>query len=304
MDWLADSVTFLLIWLATPIVLAGFWWRSMAAHEFWLTLTISFALAVSLYASFHGWRRATARLRQPSVLNSYDYGKAVVTVFWRLVALNAALLLVVVSAVQTEIGSIRIGPLQIHPVRFARANLVDAEIAIEPDDWRDPEIARRRFHVQWCDNAGILEHACETPERPDQELARQHWCDDLDIEDCAARFRQIDAEFEVEWKIEQKAYIDNIRGPDLRGRDIRYADATGAFLAGIDLRGARLEGAILGKTWVFGSLLQATHLSRADLSSARLQGASLAGAGQAVRAGGVWRPTRIPITAAPRRASR
>ena len=30
MDRLADFVTALVVWLATPLVLAGFWWRSMS----------------------------------------------------------------------------------------------------------------------------------------------------------------------------------------------------------------------------------------------------------------------------------
>jgi uncharacterized protein YjbI with pentapeptide repeats len=279
MDWLADSVTFLLIWLATPIVLAGFWWRSMPAHAFWLTLTIAVAMAVSLYASFHGWRRATARLRRPGPIDGCDAVKAPITVGWRRGATIAAILLVVISALRTEIGAIRVGPFQSESFLLARANLVDAEIAIEPDDWRDPEIARRRFHVQWCADAGIPEHACETPELPDQELARQRWCADLEIDietgACTERFRSIDAAFEDEWKKERKAGIDSIRGPDLRGRDLRNANANGAFLAGVDLREARLEGADLYAARLEGADLTQARLGKANLRSARMEGANL-----------------------------
>ena len=103
MDWLADSVTFLLIWLATPIVLAGFWWLSMPAHELLLTLTIAVALSASLYASLHGWRRAKARLRSTGHAR-WRRGRlsSRFQLPWRRTALIVAILLVVISALQNR----------------------------------------------------------------------------------------------------------------------------------------------------------------------------------------------------------
>ena len=208
MDLLGNLVTALVIWLATPIVLAGFWWRSLPAHDARLSLAIAGALLLALFASLRGWRRARTRLARPGFGASVprrtgfvallDLGgrRLGVGLLWLAVlatrpALSLATLAgagghhlpsVVEDALQSR------WPESWGHVPLVRANLTNAEIAIEPDDWRDPEIARRRFHVDWCADAGLPAHACEMPERPDQELARQQWCDDFfDRERCLHR---------------------------------------------------------------------------------------------------------------------
>ncbi len=68
MGLLGSVVTGLVIWLATPIVLAGFWWRSLPAHDARVSLAIAAALWLSLFASMRGWRRARRRLAQPGLI--------------------------------------------------------------------------------------------------------------------------------------------------------------------------------------------------------------------------------------------
>ena len=46
-------------------VIAGFWWRSMPAHDEGLTLAISAALLVALCAGMTSWWTARTRLRTP-----------------------------------------------------------------------------------------------------------------------------------------------------------------------------------------------------------------------------------------------
>ncbi len=65
MDGLASTVTWLVIWLATPLLLAAFWWRSMPAHAAWLSILIAAALYASFYATLSGWLRAKERLARP-----------------------------------------------------------------------------------------------------------------------------------------------------------------------------------------------------------------------------------------------
>jgi uncharacterized protein YjbI with pentapeptide repeats len=296
LDLLGSIVTGLVIWLATPFVLAGFWWRSLPAHDARLSLAIAAAFLLTLFASLRGWRRARKRLSSPGsgfsktrqlrrgILGSFGGMKHGIGVLSRwfamsLIAASAFIATVVAAGGHSLPLGVEDTLRTFWPERWnlplARANLIDAEIAIEPDDWRDREIARRRFHVQWCADAGLPEHACETPEHPDHELARQRWCEEFEIAikngACAARFREIDAAFEDEWTIERKAYIDNIRGPDLRERDLRNAFASGAFLAGVDLRRARLDGAILDGAYLEGADLRWVELGRAVLSGARLE---------------------------------
>ncbi len=63
MGWLASLVTVLLVFWAGPIVLLSFWWRSMPAHDEWLTLTIGAAALASLYAGCTGWWDAMLKLK-------------------------------------------------------------------------------------------------------------------------------------------------------------------------------------------------------------------------------------------------
>lgn len=67
MAWLADGTVFLLVWAAAPLAFAGFWWRSMPAHEEALTLAIAVPLLLSLYAGRKSLRRARRRLGAPGV---------------------------------------------------------------------------------------------------------------------------------------------------------------------------------------------------------------------------------------------
>jgi uncharacterized protein YjbI with pentapeptide repeats len=60
---LTSLVSRALVWAFGPFVIAAFWWRSMPAHDEWLTLLIAACLLVSLYAGFTNWWRGTARLR-------------------------------------------------------------------------------------------------------------------------------------------------------------------------------------------------------------------------------------------------
>jgi len=63
LDRLRGLVMIILVWFGAPFVIGWFWWRSMVAHDPWLTVPIGIALVASLYATFQSWRRARARHR-------------------------------------------------------------------------------------------------------------------------------------------------------------------------------------------------------------------------------------------------
>ncbi|MEM9784439.1 MAG: pentapeptide repeat-containing protein [Pseudomonadota bacterium] len=63
LNWLSGLVTRLLVWVAAPAVLFGFWWRSMPAHEEWLTLFIALCLLLALYVGFTNWWQMLNRMR-------------------------------------------------------------------------------------------------------------------------------------------------------------------------------------------------------------------------------------------------
>ena len=293
MGLLGSVVTGLVIWLATPIVLAGFWWRSLPAHDARVSLAIAAALWLSLFASMRGWRRARRRLAEPGLIAKRRQHRTIwqwsaspdvtssrcccgfccwpVCRYWLSSTVAGAGGHHLVPIVENTLSAN--WPEDWGTIPLASADLVDAEIAIEPDDWRDPEIARRRFHVDWCRDSGVPVAACERPASGETNVARADACraKGIAFADCAAHFAGIDAAFEEEWKIERAADIDNIRGPDLRGRDLRNAAASGAFLAGVDLREARLEGADLSGARLEGADLGAARLEGVGLVQARLQ---------------------------------
>ena len=62
---LGNAASFLLVWAAGPLVLFGFWWRSMPAHDEWLTLLLAACFLLSLHAGLTSWRTARAWLARP-----------------------------------------------------------------------------------------------------------------------------------------------------------------------------------------------------------------------------------------------
>jgi hypothetical protein len=65
MDRLADLVSLVVVWAATPAMLTAFWWFSMATHDVLLTLAIAAALVLSTAATLSAYHGATLRLRAP-----------------------------------------------------------------------------------------------------------------------------------------------------------------------------------------------------------------------------------------------
>jgi len=62
---LGNWASFLLVWAAGPAVLVGFWWRSMPAHDEWLTLLLGLCLLIALHAGVTSWRAALAAFASP-----------------------------------------------------------------------------------------------------------------------------------------------------------------------------------------------------------------------------------------------
>ncbi|MGD1925849.1 MAG: pentapeptide repeat-containing protein [Paracoccaceae bacterium] len=67
---LSRIVTWWLVWAAAPLILAGFWWRSMPRHDEWMTLGIAAAMMLAVYVGLTSNWRATILLRKNGRLNS------------------------------------------------------------------------------------------------------------------------------------------------------------------------------------------------------------------------------------------
>jgi hypothetical protein len=247
LDPLGDLVTTLVVWLATPLVITAFWWRSMPAHLPWLTLTIAAALALTLYVSTVEWRRAGVILRKSSERKAFMLGQP-------LILAGSGALIALLSMASLARTAIELSNDTARWRSLAPIDLVGAEIVVKPDDWLSRETAERRFRIVWCRDRGIPNDACEPPIAPYQITAREQWCSARGIDDCDATFSEIDRMFEEEWSEERGAYLANLTRPDLRRRDLRGADASNAFFAGVDLSGAWLDSARLHRAQLVVSL--------------------------------------------------
>ena len=60
---LSGWTTWLLVWWSAPLILGGFWWRSMPAHHEGMTLWIALCMMLTLYIGFTSRRKARIELR-------------------------------------------------------------------------------------------------------------------------------------------------------------------------------------------------------------------------------------------------
>jgi hypothetical protein len=285
MDRLADLVSFVVVWTATPAMLTAFWWYSMPAHDVQLTLAIAGALVLSTAATLSAYHGATLRLaRRTAPLTDSSMGYRMPAWWGGLVVPVLVLGIFSIGRTAGEVGPLTVhgwtvGPFSARGVSLAPINLGGAQIAQRPANWRDRDVAVRQFRIGWCRDQGLAAQACPPLDQPERLSARTRWCADNGAEEgCDDRFGTLAEVFDRDWAIERRAYLDTIPRPDFNGRDLRGAWARNAFLAGINLAQARLEGAHLPRARLEGADLDHARLEGADLDHAWLEGANLFGA--------------------------
>jgi hypothetical protein len=96
LSWMVGPITLLLVWLAGPIVLGYAWWRSMPAHNEWMTLLIAACFFTTLCVGFVSWTTARHRLHANDARRAGRRHK--------LAAAACAFVLVVISWLRTEGG--------------------------------------------------------------------------------------------------------------------------------------------------------------------------------------------------------
>jgi uncharacterized protein YjbI with pentapeptide repeats len=293
---MSSAVTRLLVWLAGPFVLFMFWWRSMPAHDEWLTLLIAGCFLVATTAGIASWGHARARI--PA-----DPKRRRPPPKWRRDAILVGTLLAAVSWLRTEHGiddlfpSLDIAALPAPLDRIAglatlaRTDLANVELVPLPPDWRSPETARKAFRVTWCAREAlamtVCDHLPEADRAPPPHVAgaRAAYCIDYGIgagaesgaaeRACTEHFAEFDDRFRAAWDEERRATIANLTALNLSGRDLRRADLSAASLVGADLRGARLDAADLRRARLEAVSLQEARMEGAELREARLERANL-----------------------------
>lgn len=278
LSWMIGWITLLLVWLAGPIILGYAWWRSMPAHDEWMTLLIAACFFTALCVGFTSWTTARTRLRNNDAHRAGPRHK--------LAAVACALAIVAISWLRTEGGFDHYVNAAIdayeerNPVSsyddweraqvaredwvaesafaltgafLAPTELSGAALGGEPADWREHDYARGRYREDWCERHDVPLATCESigaigdPDGGEANAARAAWCKQGRIGDdtCSTEFADFEASFVAEWTRERAAYLAQLDAPDQVGRDLRRANLADAFLAGAELRQARLEGADL-----------------------------------------------------------
>ncbi len=289
---LSRFVTRLLVWIAGPFVLLLFWWRSMPAHDEWLTLLAAGCFLIATLAGIASWGHARARIpadetkRRPPPKLKRD-------------AIFIGTLLIAISWLRTEDGIDDLVPAldleALPPVMewaagfatLAPTDLAGVELVPLPEDWRSPETARKAFRRDWCAREALDMAVCD--HRPEADRAqpphvagaRSAYCEASGIAagaPCDSHFAALDERFDIAWAEERSSHRANLPTLDLSGRDLRRADLSGAALVGANLREARMEGADLSEARLEGADLSEARLEGADLREARLEGADLWGA--------------------------
>ncbi|MEL6424997.1 MAG: pentapeptide repeat-containing protein [Pseudomonadota bacterium] len=292
---LSNITTFVLVWLAGPLVLAGFWWRSMPAHDEWMTLFIVLCLVIALNAGTRSWRRFHALIRS---------GKdAEPGIGRRIVGTSFPVALVLVSWLRTEGGfeHYRCDPWEVCPdpaawtalrdrVQLATIDLVGVEFTPRPADWRTPEVAQRSFMIGWCAQRNLPLEVCNPIPADDIEglrltrEARANWCQLRSIGpvECRARFVGVEDAFADDFWRERTAWRSALPSIDLQHADLRRADLERAFLPNSDLTHARLKhtsftGAILEGANLKGLRPRYVNFVNARLEQVDLEGATFEG---------------------------
>ena len=158
LSWLVGSITLLLVWLAGPIVLGYAWWRSMPAHNEWMTLLIAACFFTTLVVGFTSWTTARARLhdnrRPPGRRPAQARGRRVrAGPRRRQLAPHRRRRSIVTSAPFPSTDTSCVAPTDLSTRPPLRGE--------PPADWREHDYARGRYREDWCERHEVPLATCE-----------------------------------------------------------------------------------------------------------------------------------------------
>jgi uncharacterized protein YjbI with pentapeptide repeats len=272
LGWLSRFVTFMLVFVAGPIVIGATWWLYWPAHDAFGAVLIAVCLWVSMDACIKSSLHAQEWLEggQSSRPKPLRYaGWAISLIF--------GVGLVFVTLAKTGVIE-HDGYLE-----MARADLTEQELVQRPAGWLDYASARRTYRSEFCAARGLSVTVCgmspiDQAETPiNQDVARTNWAKTFGLspEQHANYFYDLEASFQSAWHEEYGVQISLLPNLSLRGRDLRNVLGEHAFMNGADMRDAVLQGANLRSAEMQGVNLEDAQLQGADLEEAQLQGADL-----------------------------
>jgi uncharacterized protein YjbI with pentapeptide repeats len=312
---LANVVTWVLVFPATPFVLAAFWWRSMPAHSWWMTLVCcGLSLLLSLFVMWESGR-ALSRLRRngerPAADRPDPAGFRRKTILW--LAMGALLTGIgytrtveplgdqwkidrhYLSYLQWRDAEQLAGASQAQreevelrhrdgveaalwnrwPLILSSAQLQNVVFVEKPGDWRDFQTARTAYRVAWCKNEGLPPEVCGPV--PGADAVAPAFLDDQQALWCARMFPDA-GERPRECPKHLSALDDRFAEDWQTERRAARAALPHRDLAGRDLRQANLSGAQMEGAVLIGAQMEGAVLSGAQMEGAVLIGAQMEGA--------------------------
>lgn len=231
-------LTVVLVWLGAWIVLGAFWFQSLAARDFGLSLVSALSLMVALgfgkASATYLWRAMSTSPKPRPFSWITLCRKLIVTIVVAAVFANFSYLL-------TE-GDRR---------SLAALNLYNKDIVTRPNNWVPYDMARQDFFAAWC-----ADHAPDCQKKPEPEAFRKAW---------HQRFSaQLTTLKRPAWSHYKQAK------PDFRSATLKDA-----FLPAINLSRAHLQWADFSGAQMHRAYLLGAQMTFARLSDAQLQGADL-----------------------------
>lgn len=290
LTWISSAVTVLLVWIAAPAVLLGFWWRSFPAHELWTTTSIAICALAALYVGFTSCRifmDATVRARTESAFLRKVFKRITLTL-----AIGAAIFMFTFgeARTQSELPGMRSiltyfskqKLFRTSNHQLAKAELSRVAFSNRPASWRSPQMARSRYRNEWCRAVNLSSDICGPAPQiglapsPGLMERRAAWCDGMlagpasSSEACVKHFEELNDAFERDWSEERWNDIAALNPISLARADLRGARLYGAFMVGTDLRGADLQDSDLRFAQLEGAAVEYASLERACLRNANL----------------------------------
>ncbi|TMU14875.1 pentapeptide repeat-containing protein [Halomonas sp. ATBC28] len=314
---LSNFSSLLLVWITPPMVLAGFWWRSMSAHDERLTLFLALSLLIASYAGLSSWwaaRSAAHRTYRRPWPNPWRVGVRL----WA--GLVAVVFIIAFSWLRTEGGFTYyinrtidfiehkfeisffysnldssgdwqspqfiqekwVGTSKLDTFMLAQADLFGVELVVLPESWRSRETTRDFFREDWCRREGLSMAVCghfpSVDRTPSVTLQAER-------ESWCGNFLDVPvdvclASFDVLNERFEKEWTDERSAmlASLPNLDLIGRDLRDAYAPEASLVNASLELARLQGAILISAKLEGADLSHAQLNNADLSFARLEGA--------------------------
>ena len=295
-------VTFLLVFVAGPAVIGGFWWRYWSAHEPVNTLIIGVAFVLSVYIALASLNAVSIKLVAKNIFVRIGFNIGQFIVLLVLVSFvglmktaglekvagkdppeytfagykdtfagfKASQWMVDLAIPEETEDGFPILDDNGRPIRpelaLAQADISEVELIPKPDNWRPYDDHKRRFRREWCAGEGLKPEVCGPLLRAGDEPPPHQ-----------IKARQIWAEEFGVSQGERVAFFADINRRFNEAWKIER-EATIEALPNLNLQGKDLRNAFAFLSFLPGADLRKARLEGADLSFARLEGADLSDA--------------------------